>query len=386
MAALAGRVPLSAVRESDGLAAEEGSLGVFGLRTADVGHGRDDLPPHSHPAAAVVRSCVGDDQPEARCLGARHPAVARAGVLPDGVGATRTATAARWCVPAGERLTGLVEVDEAYLGGVEGGVSGRQTDTKAIVAIAVEAKQPRGFGRIRLQLVDDVSKDSLIPFIENAVQPGATVHTDGWQAYWTVGDGGYEHERTIMRAQHDPAHVVMPGVHRVASLLKRWLLGTHQGSVGPEHLDAYLNEFTFRFNRRGSRRRGLLFYRLIEQAILADPITYRSLIVNPHFPDVQGQRRRSAPPHAHPSRGRGARQPESNSCERGTPLARRRRSSDRSGRRPGSSAHRPSAPGELCPPNPMRAARPSASKFTVTTCSAASSTSTNVPPPEQRPE
>ena len=88
--------------------------------------------------------------------------------------------------PGRERLAGLVEVDEAYLGGVEGGVFGRQTDTKAIVAIAVEVKRPRGFGRIRLQRVDDVSKDSLIPFIENAVEPGATVHTDGWQAYWTV--------------------------------------------------------------------------------------------------------------------------------------------------------------------------------------------------------
>ena len=75
-----------------------------------------------------------------------------------------------------------------------------------------------------------------------------------------------------MIGKHDPAHVVMPGVDRVASLLKRWLLGTHQGSVGHEHLDAYLNEFTFRFNRRDSRRRGLLFYRLLEQAIVADPI------------------------------------------------------------------------------------------------------------------
>ena len=168
---------------------------------------------------------------------------------------------------------------------------GRQTDTKAIVAIAVEIKHPKGFGRIRLQRVDDVSRDSLIPFIESAVEPGATVHTDGWQAYWTVPDHGYEHERTIMRAQPDPAHVVMPGVHRVASLLKRWLLGTHQGAVRPEHLDAYLNEFTFRFNRRDSRRRGLLFYRLLEQAILADPITYRSLIVNP-----QPGRARPSPP------------------------------------------------------------------------------------------
>ncbi len=135
--------------------------------------------------------------------------------------------------PGRERLTGLVEVDEAYLGGVEGGVFGRQTDTKAIVAIAVEVKQPRGFGRIRLQRVDDVSKDSLIPFIERAVEPGATVHTDGWQAYWTVRDSGYEHERTIMRAQHDPAHVVMPGVHRVASLLSAGCLAPIRGPSDP---------------------------------------------------------------------------------------------------------------------------------------------------------
>ena len=180
--------------------------------------------------------------------------------------------------PGRERLTGWVEVDEAYLGGVEGGVFGRQTDTKAIVAIAVEIKQPKGFGRIRLQRVDDVSKDSLIPFIDGAVEPGATVHTDGWQAYWTVPDRGYEHERTIMRAQHDPAHVVMPGVHRVASLLKRWLLGTHQGSVGPEHLDAYLSEFTFRFNRRRSRSRGKLFFRLVQQSVSVEPVPLRHIL------------------------------------------------------------------------------------------------------------
>jgi hypothetical protein len=114
----------------------------------------------------------------------------------------------------------VIEVDEAYVGGVEAGFDGRQNATKAIVAIAVEIKQPKGFGRIRLQRVDGVSKDSLIPFIESAVEPGATVHTDGWQAYRTVPDHGYEHERTIMRLQNDPAHVLMPGVHRVASLLK----------------------------------------------------------------------------------------------------------------------------------------------------------------------
>ncbi len=193
--------------------------------------------------------------------------------------------------PGREQLSGLVEVDETYVGGVEAGVDGRQTATKSIVAMAVEIKQPRGFGRIRLQRVDDVSQDSLIAFIKSAVQPGATVHTDGWQAYWTVPDHGYQHERTVMRKQSDPAHVVMPGVHRVASLLKRWLLGTHQGAIGPEHLDAYLNEFTFRFNRRTSRRRGLLFYRLLEQAIATEPITYKSLIITPR----PGGRRPTSP-------------------------------------------------------------------------------------------
>jgi transposase-like protein len=184
--------------------------------------------------------------------------------------------------PGRERLSGLVEVDAAYVGGGEDGVGGRSTETKATVAIAVEIEETKGFGRIRLQRVLDVSKECLIPFITGAVEPGATVRTDGWQAYWTVPDHGYTHERIVMREQNDPAHVVMPGVHRVASLLKRWLLGTHQGRVSPEHLDAYLNEFTFRFNRRRSRRRGLLFYRLLELAIAADPITYRSLIVKPH--------------------------------------------------------------------------------------------------------
>ena len=152
---------------------------------------------------------------------------------------------------------------------------------KSIVAIAAEIENPKGFGRIRLGHVEDVSKDSRIPFIEGAIEPGTTIHTDGWQAYWTLGDRGYTHERKGMRQQSDPAHVVMPGVHRVASLLQRWLLGTHQGRVSPEHLQAYLNEFTFRFNRRRSRRRGLLFYRLLQQSIAADPITYRDLVAKP---------------------------------------------------------------------------------------------------------
>jgi transposase-like protein len=123
--------------------------------------------------------------------------------------------------PGRERLGGLVEVDEAFVGGREEGRHGRAADTKSIVAIAVEVKQPKGFGRVRMQRVAAIRNEFLIPFITAAVQPGATVHTDGNQSYWSLPDRGYEHERTVMSQQTDPAHVVMPGVHRVASLLKR---------------------------------------------------------------------------------------------------------------------------------------------------------------------
>jgi transposase-like protein len=176
------------------------------------------------------------------------------------------------------RLTGRVEVDETYVGGNEEGVTGRETETKSTVAIAVELQEPQRFGRIRLQRIPDVSKLSLIPFVRASVEPGSTVRTDGWQAYWTLPEHGYTHDRIVMRQSHDPAHVAMPAMHRVASLLKRWLLGTHQGSVSPQHLDAYLNEFTFRFNRRTSRRRGLLFYRLFQQAVVCPPVTYKQTI------------------------------------------------------------------------------------------------------------
>jgi transposase-like protein len=182
--------------------------------------------------------------------------------------------------PGRERLGGEVEVDETYVGGEEPGVAGRQTQKKAIVAVAVEVREPRGFGRVRLRCVPDVSAAALVPFVCDVVEPGATVQTDDWRAYSAIADHGYAHEKTVISAGEDPAHVAMPAVHRVASLLKRWLLGTHQGAVGAEHLDAYLNEFTFRFNRRASRRRGLLFYRLLEQAVATGPLYYREMIAS----------------------------------------------------------------------------------------------------------
>lgn len=172
-----------------------------------------------------------------------------------------------------DRLSGVVEVDETLVGGVSrGGKRGRGT-TKAIVLVAVEVLEPRGFGRLRMRQVADASGANLVPFVCDVVQPGSTVHTDGWGGYNELPMHGYTHRRTVLSSSPDPAHVVMPAVHRVASLLKRWLLGTHQGSVTPDHLQGYLEEFTFRFNRRTSGSRGLVFRRLLEQAVVTEPVT-----------------------------------------------------------------------------------------------------------------
>ena len=179
--------------------------------------------------------------------------------------------------PGRDRLNGEVEVDETYLGGVEANVDGRQTLTKSIVAIAVEIRG-RASGRIRMRRVADVSGRSLRAFIEAAVCPGAVVHTDGWSGYRGTAGLGYDHRPKNISASGDPAHIVMPRVHRVAALLQRWWLGTHQGAIRPNHLDYYLDEYTFRYNRRQSRARGMLFYRLLQQSVQVDPAPYRSLV------------------------------------------------------------------------------------------------------------
>ena len=116
------------------------------------------------------------------------------------------------------------------------------------------------------------------PFVEEAIERGSTVHTDGWLGYEPLQKRGYWHEVTFLDEGPESASKLLPRVHRVASLLKRWLLGTHQGAVNPEHLDYYLDEFTFRFNRRNSRSRGKLFYRLVQQAVAIDPVPYKSII------------------------------------------------------------------------------------------------------------
>lgn len=179
--------------------------------------------------------------------------------------------------PGREQLSGTVEVDETYVGGPEEGVHGRETESKAIVVVAAEARG-QAIGRIRLRRIHDVSGESLLPFVNASVLPGSVVHTDAWKGYAGVAAAGYKHQVTNIKRSGQAAHELLPRVHRVASLLKRWLLGTHQGGVQHEHLDYYLDEFTFRFNRRTSKARGLLFHRLAQQAVATEPAPYRSLV------------------------------------------------------------------------------------------------------------
>lgn len=177
-----------------------------------------------------------------------------------------------------KQLSGKIEVDETLIGGVQQGGKRGRGSMKCIVAIAVEIKQPKGFGRIRMRWIPDASGNSLQSFVCDVIAPGSIVHTDGWNAYSKLTELGYKHEVTILSSSGDPGHTSMPGVHRVASLLKRWILGTHHGSVAQGHLQSYLEEFTFRFNRRTSRSRGLVFLRLLEQAVITPPVTETDII------------------------------------------------------------------------------------------------------------
>lgn len=176
--------------------------------------------------------------------------------------------------PGRDRLHGLVEVDEAFWGGEEAGVKGRQTVDKAMIVVAAEA-DGKGIGRIRLRRIPNARRATLYRFITQAIEPGSTVQTDGWKGYRRLD--GYVHDRRPQMRQPADAEHLLPRVHRVISLLKRWLLGTHQGAIGHEHLDDYLDEFTFRFNRRKSRSRGKLFYRLAQQAVQVDPAPFHTL-------------------------------------------------------------------------------------------------------------
>ena len=172
--------------------------------------------------------------------------------------------------PGRDRLHGVVEVDETYIGGARSGKRGRGAEGKTLVMIAVEDKGT-GIGRIRLQQIEDASGQSLTDAIKATIEPGSNIRTDGWRGYNSLKQHGYSHE-IAGRGDCIVGENLLPLAHRIASLLKRWLTGTHQGAVQPSHLDYYLDEYTFRFNRRTSRSRGKLFYRLVQQALMVDPV------------------------------------------------------------------------------------------------------------------
>jgi transposase-like protein len=197
--------------------------------------------------------------------------------------------------PGRDRLTDTVEVDETYIGGEEPGLrGGRAKGKKSLVAVAIEVREPRGYGRVRMSVIPDASAASLHPFVTANVEPGSTVITDGWQGYSGIEHLGYTRDRRSQRAARargkDPGEL-LPGVHRVASLTKRWLLGTHQGSVDEAHLQSYLDEFAFRFNRRASTSRGMVFYRVLELTVGHDPVRYRDLVA-----DSKSKKTPPAPP------------------------------------------------------------------------------------------
>ena len=183
--------------------------------------------------------------------------------------------------PGRELLTGRVEVDETYLGGEQPGPRGRGALGKTLVVIAVELLAPKGYGRARMSVIPDASAETLRPFLLATVEPGTTVVTDGWSAYPNACQDWFLHEPHPVAGSGSQAHELLPAGHLVASLCKRWLLGTHQGGLQPEHMQAYLDEFSFRFNRRHARARGLLFYRLMQYAAGAPPLTYRQMVANP---------------------------------------------------------------------------------------------------------
>jgi len=182
------------------------------------------------------------------------------------------------------KLSGTVEVDETYIGGEEHSVStGRGTGNKVLVAIAVELHETGSKTglkipeRVRLSVIQDASKASLIPFITDNVEKGSEIITDGWASYASLPENGYKHTVYVHRNKQEDEKI-LPHVHLIISLLKRWLLGTHQGAVSDKHMQAYLEEYTFRFNRRKAAKRGLLFYRLLEGAVITSPSTFKDIV------------------------------------------------------------------------------------------------------------
>ena len=147
--------------------------------------------------------------------------------------------------PNRTKLSGSVEVDETYIGGEEpGGKQGRGSENKVLVVIAVEVNDKHKPGRVRMSVIPDASGKSLESFIIDHIEKGSTVITDGWKGYSSVESCGYQHTR-ILKKELDDDEKLLPRVHMIVSLLKRWLLGTHQGAASEKHMQAYLDEYVF---------------------------------------------------------------------------------------------------------------------------------------------
>jgi transposase-like protein len=195
--------------------------------------------------------------------------------------------------PGRELLSGRIEVDECYIGAPEEEMHGRGTTDKALVVVAVE-ENGSSIGRIRFRQIQNASAPTLNHFLQDSVTLGSVIHTDGWKGYRKVGSIGFEHEVTVLKGRKEEASELLPHVHLVISLLKRWLMGTHQGAVSHKHLDYYLDEFAFRFNRRKSMNRGKLFYRLVQQAVAIEPVPL-DVILHPERKQVRKVPPRKAP-------------------------------------------------------------------------------------------
>ncbi len=179
--------------------------------------------------------------------------------------------------PSRECLKGVVEVDETFIGGVEKDAKGRKTETKTLVVIGVEVEEKK-LGRIRFRIIPDASAESLIPFIKDNIMPDSVVTTDGWLGYSPLKKENYQHVVLNISQSEEKASELLPHVHLIVSLIKRWLLGTHQGAVSPKHLAGYLDEYAFRFNRRLSTHRGKLFYRLMQQAVSTESVSRKEIV------------------------------------------------------------------------------------------------------------
>ncbi len=247
---------------------------------ADVGYGGDGDARLEAAAHRMVLGGLSDGHPLERPLRAADVAAAGPGLLQECLAFVRQAAPGHG-QSARALLSGVVEIDETQVSyrtkddPVTGG-GGRSPDGKMQVAVAVEIIDEAP-GRLRLGTIEDASSASLHPFIKANVAAGSTLKTDGWSAY--PGVAGFKHEPHVVGAM--AAHVVLPWVHRVISNLKTWALGVYHGLRRP-HLQSYLDEFVFRFNRR--RTPHAAFRTLLGITVAIEPATYNMLIA----PEAQG--------------------------------------------------------------------------------------------------